>query len=82
MFTTSTDAIVHMPHHIFFSWQSDTLNRVGRSFIQTCLERAIGSLQADVDIDPADRDLAVDRDTLDVGSVKNLGQHACLPVLG
>lgn len=66
MFTTSTDAIVHMPHHIFFSWQSDTLNRVGRSFIQTCLERAIVRLQADADIDLAARDLVVDRDTLDV----------------
>lgn len=55
-----------MPHHLFFSWQSDTSNRVGRSLIETCLERAIGVLQADADIDPADRDIAVDRDTLDV----------------
>ncbi len=55
-----------MPHHIFFSWQSDTPNRAGRSLIETCLERAIGVLQADADIDPADRDIAVDRDTLDV----------------
>jgi hypothetical protein len=55
-----------MPHHIFFSWQSDTANRVGRSFIETCLGRAIGELQADADVDPADREMAVDRDTLDV----------------
>jgi hypothetical protein len=55
-----------MPHHIFFSWQSDTRNRVGRSFIETCLGRAIGELQADADVDPADRDIAIDRDTLDV----------------
>jgi|GEM_PF-1182748 len=55
-----------MPHHIFFSWQSDTSNRVGRSFIETCLGRAIGELQADADVDPADREMAVDRDTLDV----------------
>lgn len=55
-----------MTHHIFFSWQSDTPNRVGRSFIETCLGRAIGELQADADVDPADRDMALDRDTLDV----------------
>lgn len=55
-----------MPQHIFFSWQSDTENRIGRSFIEACLERAIGELQADADVDPADRDLAIDRDTLDV----------------
>jgi hypothetical protein len=55
-----------MPHHIFFSWQSDLPNHVGRSFIEGCLERAIGIVQADADIDPADREMAVDRDTLDV----------------
>jgi hypothetical protein len=55
-----------MPRHIFFSWQSDTPNRVGRSLIEASLERAIGVLQADADIDPAERDIAVDRDTRDV----------------
>ena len=55
-----------MPHHIFFSWQSDLPNRDGRSFIEGCLERAIGVVQADADIDSADREMAVDRDTLDV----------------
>ncbi len=55
-----------MPHHVFFSWQSDTPNRVGRTFVEACLERAIGELQADAEVDPADRDLAIDRDTLDV----------------
>ncbi len=55
-----------MTHHIFFSWQSDTPGRVGRGFIETCLGRAIGELQADADVDPADRELAVDHDTLDV----------------
>jgi hypothetical protein len=55
-----------MPHHIFFSWQSDLPNRDGRSFIEGCLKRAIGIVQADAEIDPADREMAVDRDTLDV----------------
>lgn len=34
--------------------------------ISRCLERAIGSLQADAEIDEPDRDIVVDRDTLDV----------------
>ncbi len=55
-----------MTHHIFLSWQSDTPNAVGRNLVERCLERAIGTLQADADIEPADRDMAVDRDTLDV----------------
>ncbi|MGJ4898644.1 hypothetical protein ACQR2B_28035 [Bradyrhizobium oligotrophicum] len=55
-----------MTHHIFFSWQSDTPNAVGRSMIEACLERAIGLLQADAEIDLADRELAMDKDTLHV----------------
>jgi hypothetical protein len=55
-----------MPQHVFFSWQSDTPNRVGRNFIETCLERAIGELRADADVAVADREIAVDRDTRNV----------------
>lgn len=55
-----------MVHHIFFSWQSDTPNAVGRSMIEACLERAIGLLQADAEVDLADRELAMDKDTLHV----------------
>jgi hypothetical protein len=55
-----------MPHRIFFSWQSDTPNAVGRTMIEACLERAIGTLQADAEIDVADRELSVDKDTLHV----------------
>ena len=55
-----------MTHHIFFSWQSDIPDGTVRSFIQYCLERAIRTLQADADIDPADRDVALDQDTLNV----------------
>jgi hypothetical protein len=55
-----------MTHHIFFSWQSDTPPKVGRNLIESSLERAIGKLRADADVDPADRDMAVDRDTRDV----------------
>ncbi len=55
-----------MSDRIFFSWQSDTPNSVGRSMIEACLKRAIGTLQADAEIDLADRELAMDKDTLHV----------------
>jgi hypothetical protein len=55
-----------MPHHIFYSWQSDTDNRVGRGFIQRALDRAIRAVNADADVDPADRDVQADRDTANV----------------
>ena len=54
------------PQHIFFSWQSDTDNRVGRGFVQRALDRAIRAINADADIDPADRELQADRDTMNV----------------
>tara|TARA_R110000868_G_scaffold67056_19_gene199410 strand:+ start:1584 stop:3296 length:1713 start_codon:yes stop_codon:yes gene_type:complete len=55
-----------MPFHIFFSWQSDAPTLTGRNLIERALERAIGVLAADADVDPADRELAVDRDTAGV----------------
>ena len=39
---------------------------VGRNLIERALERAIGLLEADADVEPADRNLVVDRDTVDV----------------
>jgi hypothetical protein len=53
-----------MTQHIFFSWQSDVPNGVGRSFIEACLGQAIGEVIADTDVELADRDLALDKDTL------------------
>jgi hypothetical protein len=55
-----------MPQHVFFSWQSDTPNRLGRNFVESCLERAIGELQADAEVDLADREIKIDRDTRNV----------------
>lgn len=55
-----------MPHHVFFSWQSDTPNGIGRSFVEDCLRRAITQLRVDAEVEPANRELAIDRDTLDV----------------
>jgi hypothetical protein len=61
-----------MPNYIFYSWQSDTDNRIGRGSIQWALDRAIKALNADADVDPADRDLRADRDTLNVGGMPPL----------
>jgi len=55
-----------MAQHIFFSWQSDTDDDVGRYFIEACMKAAIKVVKADADLDPADRELKVDRDTRDV----------------
>jgi hypothetical protein len=56
-----------MTHHIFFSWQMDTDVGVGRNFIERSLERAIGELQADAEVDPVQReDIAIDKDTQNV----------------
>jgi hypothetical protein len=53
-----------MPQHVFFSWQSDTPNAVGRSFVDACLRAAIRELAADAEVDLPDRDIEIDRDTL------------------
>ncbi len=55
-----------MLHHIFFSWQSDTQTLTGRNLVERALQRAIATVAADADIDPADRELAVDRDSAGV----------------
>jgi hypothetical protein len=55
-----------MTKHVFYSWQSDLDPGVTRNLILRTLERAAGALKTDLEIDEADRDLAVDRDTKDV----------------
>lgn len=55
-----------MAEHVFFSWQSDTPNAVGRSFVERALESAIDALQVDAEIDFADREIVMDKDTLNV----------------
>lgn len=61
-----------MPNYIFYSWQSDTENRIGRGLIQRALDRAIKAVNADANVDPADRDLRGDRDRLGVGGMPPL----------
>jgi hypothetical protein len=52
-----------MPNTVFFSWQSDTPNRAGRSFLREALEEACKSLSSDATIDEVIRDVKVDSDT-------------------
>lgn len=52
-----------MPQHIFFSWQVDRLPLTGRNLIERALGDAIAAIKADAEIDPARRELAIDRDT-------------------
>lgn len=47
---------------IFYSWQSDTPNRIGRSFIREALDDAIEELKEKLDVDEARR-IEVDQDT-------------------
>ena len=55
-----------MPRTVFLSWQSDRPNAVGRTMIEASLAEAIKALDSDAEIRPADRDIAIDRDTLGV----------------
>src|SRR5262249_33939815 len=48
---------------IFFSWQSDTPSSRNRQFIEDCLREAIEAIAADSTLEPADRSLALDKDT-------------------
>ena len=49
-----------IPRRIFYSWQSDTPNSIGRSLIQNCLERAVRGIGEDR---PAEIEVVLDRDT-------------------
>ena len=44
-----------MTSYVFFSWQSDIPNPVGRSLIERSLEAAVKALNADAAIEPAER---------------------------
>jgi hypothetical protein len=48
---------------VFFSWQTDTPNDVGRNFVRKALEDACAKLGGDGSVDEAHRDLEVDSDT-------------------
>jgi hypothetical protein len=56
-----------MSHIVFFSWQSDTPRKGGRDFIEQALNRAVGAINSNLDIQDADRPdpraLVIDKDT-------------------
>lgn len=53
-----------MKHTIFFSWQSDTPTISGRNFVERALDRAVGAIGQDTEVEEAVREgLEVDRDT-------------------
>lgn len=55
-----------MPSTIFFSWQSDIKTVVGRNLVERALKEAANRIGDDTTIEPAIRDLSIDRDTLGV----------------
>src|SRR5690349_11347928 len=55
-----------MKHTIFFSWQLDTQPTAGRNLIERALNRALTTIAADTTLEEAVRELAVDKDTLNV----------------
>ncbi|MGU3287718.1 hypothetical protein [Methylobacterium mesophilicum] len=52
-----------MAQTIFFSWQLDTVPLVGRNLIERALKLALARIEADTELQEADRELKVDRDT-------------------
>lgn len=48
---------------VFFSWQADTPNSVGRNFVRKALKDACARIADDATVDEAHRDLEVDSDT-------------------
>jgi hypothetical protein len=60
-----------MPHTVFFSWQSDTSERIGSAFVEQALGLAVAALAEVAKIERAIRDegLMVDRDTEGVPGV-------------
>lgn len=55
-----------MPQHIFFSWQSDLAPKTGRNLIERAVGDAIATIKADAEVEPVQRELAIDRDTAGV----------------
>lgn len=56
-----------MSQTMFFSWQADTPENVGRRFIEEALKNALTALKSNATVEPALRDFALDRDTQGVG---------------
>lgn len=55
-----------MASTIFFSWQSDTPERVGKKFLMKVLQEICDSIKSDESLDPRFRDIKLDVDTSNV----------------
>ena len=56
-------AMAAMAATVFFSWQADTPNSIGRNFVRKALEDACANMAGDASVDEVYRELAVDSDT-------------------
>lgn len=63
-----------MTRTVFYSWQSDLDAAVTKSLIQRALDAAVKSLGADAEVDPARRELVVDRDTRGVKGTPHVAE--------
>lgn len=52
-----------MTTNIFFSWQADTPNKVGRTFLKEVLDEVCKSFTTDTSLNEAFRDIIIDSDT-------------------
>ncbi|HET7176150.1 MAG TPA: hypothetical protein VFK21_09080 [Gammaproteobacteria bacterium] len=55
-----------MTSTIFFSWQSDTSEREGKSFVEEALRKAIATIEQDTTLIEATRSIEIDMDTAGV----------------
>jgi len=58
---------------IFYSWQADTPDKIGKAFIRLALDEAIAMLSEDLDLDEAERP-NVDQDTQGVMGSPNIAE--------
>src|ERR1700677_4811215 len=63
-----------MTKTVFFSWQADTPNKVGRTFLKEVLDEVCESISKDTTLDEANRDVTVDSDTQGVAGQPPIAQ--------
>ncbi len=63
-----------MAKNVFFSWQSDTQNKVGRTFLKEALVEVCSDINSETSLEEALRDVAVDCDTQGVAGQPPIAQ--------
>lgn len=60
-----------MPIKLFYSWQSDIINRINRSFIEDAIKKAINELSTEIQVEnaPRDEEFLFDKDTKDIPGI-------------